>query len=33
LRRSGNNLAKLLKVARELPGAGIQIQRILEILA
>jgi predicted transcriptional regulator of viral defense system len=33
LRRSGNNPAKLLKVARELPGAGIQIQRILEILA
>jgi predicted transcriptional regulator of viral defense system len=33
LRRAGNNPANLLKVARKLPGAGIQIQRILEILA
>jgi predicted transcriptional regulator of viral defense system len=33
LRRAGNNPANLLKVAKKLPGAGIQIQRILEILA
>lgn len=33
LRLSGNNPAKLLRVARELPGAEIQIRRILEILA
>lgn len=33
LRRSGNNPAKLLETARGLPGAEIQIRRILEILA
>ncbi len=32
LRRSGNNPAKLLRAAKELPGAEIQIRRILEIL-
>jgi hypothetical protein len=33
LRQSGNNPAKLLKIAKEIPGAEIHIQRILEILA
>jgi len=32
MRRAGNHPAKLLKAARKLPGAEIQIQRILEIL-
>lgn len=32
LRRPGNHPAKLLKSAQELPGAEIQIRRILEIL-
>lgn len=32
MRRHGNHPAKLLKIAKKLPGAEIQIQRIMEIL-